>query len=182
MKEKALRFCDTLYASVDPVWRNALWAASFMSQFGTGRINRKIERKNCRNLWLKGTMHSSGPSFAHIGLFPTVYQSTSTLNSHSWNEEEASDVNRRGWDPSRTNWWLTVIQGSRRPESHYLQLDYCTLGWRGFPSLFALSLCSLREEHGHVSLFQFLKYTRIFISAWSCQIVLLIQGYSSWRD
>lgn len=120
IKEKALRFFGIFYASVGPLLLNALWTATFISQLGTGGVNRKIQRKNCRNLGLKGTMQSPGPSFAYIGLFPTVYQGTSTLNSHSWNEEEASDVNRRRCDPSRRNRCLTVIQDSQWPGSHLI--------------------------------------------------------------
>lgn len=55
-----------------------------------------------------------------------------------------------------------VANGQR---ATYLQLDYCTLRWISFPSLFALSLCSPWDEHEDVSLFQFLKNTLIFTPA-----------------
>lgn len=84
---------------------------------------------------IKRTVQSSGPSFAYIGLFSTVYQSPSTLNSHSWNEEEASDANRHGCEPSRRNHGSLWSGGASGQRATKLQLDYCTLTWLGFPSL-----------------------------------------------
>lgn len=96
-KEKALRISGICYTGVKPVLLTALWTFTCITQLGTDRVDRNIQGRNHCNLWQKGTMKSSGQSFANIGLFPIVYRSTSALNSLSENEEEASEVNSRRW-------------------------------------------------------------------------------------